>query len=1463
MRSQFFLLFILIGASLSLHANKSMIVKDYTTDDGLPHNSVYGTFKDANGLMWFATWYGLTSFDGVKFRSYNNRDDYNTDIPPHKLQTVKEANDGNIWVKTVDHRLFLFDKKHELYYDVFNQIKLKYSVSPKIIKIQHSENGELLLLTLNKDLLKAVSKGNGKIDVSLLYDSQVKRNTRRTGNLLIEDNENLSWIGVDFKIISVRKGDVLSSKPSDFLTRKIGLPPTSEFTCAYLFRNILWLGDNAGNLYKVDYMNGNVQKFTVLAGSALQKIITLNGKNVFVGIKNQGVFEFDDRNMAFDKVISLNVADAVTNAYLDSYDKLWFEINQSAIVYYDPLNGYQKRFSIGSGKVNRDIVVQDGNELGMFFLSTSGDITLFNRVTYEVSVLNAESQLLRNGERITFFNILLDSDNILWLTSTNNGIFRISFPKQQFSVINLKTSSVGSLSIKCMYQARNSDIWVATRDSEVLRLDRNGNIKQVFSSKNYDIGNVYHFMEDASGNIWFSTKGNGLVVGVEDSKSPYGYQFTRYKYDEGNNNSLSGNEVYYTYQDSKGRIWVGLFGGGLNLMSQENGKTIFLNKYNSFDNYPKYGQYMEVRNITEDANGRIWVGTSDGLMSFDVDFKLPNQIDFEIYRNDVSGSNVSDNDVYVLYKDSQSQIWVSVFGGGLSKMVDYDAKNRRPVFKSFSIKEGLNSDVILSIVEDDNNALWIATENSIARFDKEKETFRNFDRYDGLPYLQMEEESVLKSLSGEVWFGSRNGILVFNPDKIETYNYIYQTVLVDFLVSNRELRSFKDKPILRESIRYATSIKLKHDQSTFLVEFAALNYFNPNRVNYRYILEGFEEEWHYNGRNRIASYPNVPHGKYRFRVQSLDEVNAGIMSERVLEIIILPPWWKSWWAYCIYSIFALLLIYAGIKAFLFYIKMRNDVYIEQRVSELKIRFFTNISHELRTPLTLIMGPIQELKQKQKLDDKGQQYMALIEKSANQMLQLVNQILDFRKIQNGKMVLHVSKVELNKLVDSLRKEFEVLSEEKEISFSSQLADQEIMLWADKEKLEIVIRNILSNAFKFTQAGGSIFVTTGLSEDKLRCYVKVEDTGIGIPQNKLSEIFERFSQGESSKNAYYQGTGIGLALSKEIVSLHHGEITADGKPDIGSVFTIELMLGKEHFKPNEVNFYVDDADSVELSNAASPIEGALSENDDEEDEDDRDIPTLLVVEDNKDLCALLKLQLEDRYKVYIASNGVEGLRKINHYHPDIVVTDQMMPEMSGTEMLQHIRNDFRISHIPVIILTAKNNEEDKIKAINMGANAYITKPFNKEYLIARVEQLLSDRKVFRDRIWNQDETKEQQENDTYETYLVKKDVQLLEKINQVIEENLHNSDYNIDAIAETLGLSRSAFFKKLKSLTGLAPVDLIKEIRLNKSIELLKNTDMTISEVAFAVGFKEAGYYGKCFRKKYNQTPTEFMNKYRKA
>jgi signal transduction histidine kinase/DNA-binding response OmpR family regulator/ligand-binding sensor domain-containing protein len=1461
------ILFIVLVLSVlqSVFANKNMIVKDYSIENGLPHNTVFCAMKDVDGFMWFGTWYGLTSFDGVKFKSYNSRDDYNTDIPPHKLQYIVEAKDGNLWVKTIDHKLYLFDKKNELFYDVFNEIKKKYTVSPKIIKIQKTETGDLLLLTKNKDLLRAVSKGNGSLEVSLLYDSQSKREHKLTTNLLVEDANTINWIGLDFKIISCEKGAALKSKPSDFVLRKIGIEVGQEFSCAYWTGNILWLGDNKGNIFKVDYKTGNVNKISLFQGAGqVQNIISLSGKSVFVSIAGKGVFEYDERTSNCIKALGLSGSDIVTNSYVDSYDKLWFEINQSSILYYDPFNRVNKRFDLPDGKVNKALKLQDGKEQGMFFLTPSGDLMWFDRSLLTVTMLNSQPDLTQNGDKKVFFDILLDKDNILWLSSTTNGVFRVSFPKQQFNLSQLAAfnpKAINDRAVKTMCQTRNGDIWVATRQAEVYRLDKNSAVKQVFTNKNYAIGNVYHIMEDSRGNLWFSTKGNGLVRAVVKSGSPFGYTFTRFMSDERNSTAISGDDVYYTYEDTHHRIWVALFGGGLNLLTEKNGRITFKNKFNSFERYPKYGLYMEVRNMTEDKDGRIWVGTSDGLMSFDSHFKNPNEIEFEIYRSEMVGSNLSDNDIYVLYKDASSQIWISVFGGGLNKLVKYDKEAKRPVFKSYSLKEGLNSDVILSIVEDNDNALWLATENALSRFDKQKESFRNFDRYDGFLNVQMEEESALKLHSGDLWFGNRKGILSFNPQKIETYNCDYKTFIVDFLVSNRDLRSFTDDPILKESIRYANSITLKHNQSTFVIEFAALNYYNQNRVTYKYILEGFEEEWHFNAKNRIASYPNVPPGRYTFRVQTIDEANVSLKSEKILEIIILPPWWLTWWAKTFYAIFILVLIYLTIRGVLFYMKMRNEMYVEQRVSELKIKFFTNISHELRTPLTLIMGPIQELKQHQQLTEKGGQYVSMIEKNANQMLQLVNQILDFRKIQNGKMILHVSQLDLNSLIDSFHNEFSVLSEENEISFTFHLSDEEILVWADKEKLEIVIRNLLSNAFKFTQAGGSIFVTTSLSEDGEHCFIRVEDTGVGIPQNKVSEVFERFFQGENAKNAQYPGTGIGLALSKEIVNLHHGTIEVESKPTQGSVFVVELLLNKDHFNPSEVNFYVGDTVTELEDNVVEDVESIEAE-ELEQDEKKTTLPTVLVVEDNKDLCNLLRLQLDDKYKVYVAANGVEGLKKVNLYHPDIVVTDQMMPEMTGTEMLQQMRNDFQISHIPVIILTAKNDDEAKIKAISMGANAYITKPFNKEYLIARIEQLLSDRKVFRDKIWKQESHEVHQTEDTYENYLQKKDLQFLEKIHQVIEENIDNSDFNIDSIADNIGISRSAFFKKLKSLTGLAPVDTIKEVRLTKSIELLKNTDMTVSEVAFAVGFKESGYYGKCFRKKYGQTPTEYMSKYRK-
>lgn len=1452
---------------LTLPAEPNIIVEHYGVEQGLPNNIVNCSLKGEDGFMWFGTWYGLCSFDGTRFKTYNNREGSYSDIPPRKIQSIVEDKNKFLWIKTIDRKLYYFDKHHERFHAVYDDVK-DYSGNTQIIKIQNTPDGEVLLLTKDKNLLRAYATPDGRTEVKLIHDASADINpydSRLKYNVFVETAEYISWIGQDYKIFSAPKGEELKDKPADFIHRKMATPSNDVFTCAYETPELIWLGDKSGGVYSINLQSGTVNKYDLPGISQpIQNILITTSGIAYISVKNQGVFEYDLGYKQLRKLsVDLDTSGALTS-FADKYDKIWFVENESALVYYDPLNKTHKRFPFSHGASIGFFDYQDAGEQGIFFLTPAGDMLMFDRERQHMIAMNTLKPFsdIMNGQH--FFDQMIDEEGILWLTSTSMGVYRVNFPKKQFKLFDVQKLSgtpapnAGSIGVRALFQARNGDIWVGSRWGDLYRFNSNGQLKQTFASGNSYIGNVYHIMEDNKGNLWFSTKGNGLVKAQPDILAPDGFRFTRFTNNVNVLSTINNNDVYFTYQDSKGRIWAGLLGGGLNLIWEEGGEITFKHKYNGFKHYPPYGLYMEVRNIVEDDNGRIWVGTTDGLMSFDGNIHSPEEIIFETYREESASSNIADNDIYVLYKDVDSQIWVSVFGGGLSKLIRYDDVLHRPLFKTYGMREGLNTDVIVSIVEDDKQDLWLATESGLSRFNKQTELFRNYDKYDGFFNVGMEEGSALHTLNNELWLGCREGILVFNPDKLESFNTNYLTYIVDFRISNKELWDFKDNPILTGSIKYAESMTLKYNQSMFAIEFAGLNFFNPNRITYKYILEGYEKEWHFNGKNRIASYTNVPPGKYLFRVQSIDEATPDNISERTLQITILPPWWRSWWAYCIYGILGIVLLFFGIRLALLLMKMKNDIYIEQKLSELKIKFFTNISHELRTPLTLIKGPIQELKEKEKLSSKGLQYVELMEKNTDQMLQLVNQILDFRKIQNGKMRLHVSLMNVNIMMNSFHKEFQILAEENEINYAFHLTDEPLMIWADKERLGIVVRNVISNAFKFTPSGGSIFVSTGISDDGKKCYIRVEDSGVGIEQSKLNEIFERFSQAENARGTYYQGTGIGLALSKEIMHLHHGSITAESQQQKGSVFIIELYIGKEHYKPSEVDFYVSDNDKV--TEEQQSVESVQVNEPVDEEHIDSSLPSILLVEDNKDLLNLLKLQLEERFNVYTAHNGVEGLKKVHLYHPDIVVTDQMMPEMDGIEMLQHIRKDFQISHIPVVILTAKNDDEAKTNAITQGANAYITKPFSKEYLVARVEQLLRERKIFRERVWQQQENKE---TDSYEQYLVKKDVQLLEKIHKVIEENMDNCDFNIDTIASTIGLSRSAFFKKLKSLTGLAPVDLVKEIRLNKSIELLKNTDMSISEVAYAVGFKDSGYYSKCFRKKYNQTPREYMNEWRKG
>jgi len=1147
--------------------------------------------------------------------------------------------------------------------------------------------------------------------------------------------------------------------------------------------------------------------------------------------------------------------------FTDSQGKIWTEEAGQQLVCLDRQTGMEHRLTIPTGERITELKFTDTGANGLFVLLPTGDVWRFmpSALTLPPTPLTFPPSTLH------FYDLYRDDDGQLWLSSTDEGLYKVSFPPRSFQLHLsdfIASFDHDNRGVRAVFQQHNGDLWTGLRNGMLLCLD--GKTMNVKSRIEKSVGNIYHIMEDRNGQLWLSTKGAGLTLAVPDGSAPDGWRMTHHVNNRNDKYSINSDRVYYTFEDSQHRLWVCTFGGGLNLMERKGNRWVFYHKGNVFKNYPAYDLYMSVRSITEDQNGRLWVGTTDGLMSFDGHFKNPADIQFEIYRDPVVGA--VDSDIFSLFKDSRGDIWMGTFGGGLSKLMRYDAKHHVPQLKHYAFDEQANGSVISSIVEDRQGLIWLCTETALASLDTRSGFIRHYGRQSGFPLVTIEDNTSLCMGNGRILVGCREGLLTFNPQEVEQENSKrHATFIVDFKVQNRELSDF-DPPIYDGSIRYAKEIVLKHHQNMFTIEFATLDFLSNGDLSYTYILDGYEAQWHASGSNRIASYANVPPGKYRFRVKTMGDD----ASERVLLVRILPPWWATWWAYSIYALLFIALLYGALRLIREMIRMRNEVYINDRLAELKIRFFTNVSHELRTPLTLIKGPVEELKKSEKLSPAGKEYVELIDSNARKMLQLVNQILDFRKVQNGKMKLRVSCLDLRQLLERFRHEYRMLAEERRIAFSFELPQEPAWVWCDVEKIGVVVNNLLSNAFKYTSEDGAIRVVLENDEASRRCTLRVEDDGASIPETQLEEIFERFAQAESSGHPSDQnpgGTGIGLSLSREYVKMHQGRIWAENLMEgHGAAFIVELPTDKEHFDADSTVVYLNDqsADGVTLKEYAVTTPEDLSN--EELSSPVSDAPVILLIEDNMDLCHLLRLQMKDRYQLFVAHNGEDGLKKVYQYHPDVIVTDLMMPGIDGLEVLRRVRHDFSVSHIPVIVLTARQGDDVHKLALTTGANAYITKPFSSEILMARIEQLLEEQRIFQRKMTlgvndktAGETTAENKNEDAYEQHLIKQDVEFVQRIQRIIEENLQDEDFRIDNLASEMGLSRSAFFKKLKSLTGFAPVDYVKEIRLVKAQHLIETTTLNITEVAYAVGFRDAGYFTKCFRQKYGTTPKEYRKR----
>jgi signal transduction histidine kinase/DNA-binding response OmpR family regulator len=843
----------------------------------------------------------------------------------------------------------------------------------------------------------------------------------------------------------------------------------------------------------------------------------------------------------------------------------------------------------------------------------------------------------------------------------------------------------------------------------------------------------------------------------------------------------------------------------------------------------------------------MWIGTGYGL---DVLEKQTGR--FVHYLNDIKDTTtISNNSILSILEDTRGLIWVGTHGG--LNLFDKSTKT----FRTFQEKDGLPSNSILTILEDNAHNLWMGTTNGLSKLTVEKDThgqykfsFRNYDESDGLQGKAFNENSAIRLSTGELMFGGSSGFNIFNPADISINQIRPKVLLTDFQVFNESVKIADEragnKPVLAKSITAIDQIILQHADNVFSLEFAALNFFHPEKSKYQFMLEGFNKNWlTTDASQRKVTYTNLDPGEYTFKVRAAN--NDGVWNDTpaTVKITVLPPFWKSNIAFVLYSIFiigALLL-----ARWLILTKERMNYRIQQERQEaqrmheldmMKIRFFTNVSHEFRTPLTLILTPLERMLNEASDADQKNQFQ-LIYRNARRLLNLVNQLLDFRKMEVQEIKLNSSEGDIVKFIRELVYSFSDLSEKKNISFSFTSSVQSLETLFDQDKLEKILFNLLSNAFKFTPEGGSVSVLMNLKKEDGNAFIelKVSDTGIGIPPDKHEKIFERFFQNDLPRSMVNQGSGIGLSITKEFVKIHGGTINVESEPGKGSTFTVLLPIKeiKSHHEAEAV-------DMISLAEAEPVSEVSPDEK----------RPVLLLVEDNEDFRFYLKDNLKQQYAIIEASNGKQALQKALASIPDLIVSDVMMPEMNGIEFCKKVKADPHTSHIPVILLTARTAEEQKLEGFHSGANDYITKPFSFEILQSRIKNLIAQREVFQKMFVKHLDIK------ASDVAITSLDEKLITNAIKVVENQISNPDFSVEELARELGMSRVHLYKKLSSLTGKSPIEFIRTIRLQRAAQLLEKSQLTVSEVAYQVGFNNPKYFTKYFKDQFHVLPSVYAS-----
>ncbi|WP_394335010.1 two-component regulator propeller domain-containing protein [Niastella yeongjuensis] len=1050
-----------------------------------------------------------------------------------------------------------------------------------------------------------------------------------------------------------------------------------------------------------------------------------------------------------------------------------------------------------------------------------------------------------------------DSAGILWLTTKEGGLIKIVIQDNDFEqqVLVDQESARSGNEVRVMYNDQQGRLWLGTKMSDLTVYQNNKPIKGLFENEPAGgVVGVYAILQDSRGNMWLGTKGDGLYKATPVNNEQTRYRLSHFQRHKEITDSLPFNQIYSLLEDKQGRIWIGSLDNGLALIEQNPGGTKFIHSGNAFTNYPQ-GAFQNIRTMCLDAAGNIWLGTTTGLLVLDANEQHSPVYQYKTYST-IPGNpeSLGNNDILFIYRDRKNRMWLATSGGGFCEAVG-DNPFQALRFKNYTTRNGLPNDYILSCAEDSERNLWLATENGLSKFNPETQIFRNFDSYDALPpNLSFSEASVTKGQAGQhLIFGTVTGYLSFDPGQINASRIKANIVFTNLQINNEDVGPKANKQPLSTDINYVNRLNLQYNQNIISIYYAILDpRGSGDRQGFAYRLTGFDTTWHNDWQFRKATYTNLPPGNYVFEVKSLSRDLYSNQPYKQLAITILPPPWKTWWAYLLYALLLGVVLFFIRRYALAMIGLRQKIAVEQKLAALKMHFFTNVSHELRTPLTLIVNPLEHVAKKGGLSPEMSSYIEVARKNASRMVRFINQLLDLRKVQSEKATLRISRLDLVAFVKKITELFAEAARSKRINLEVVAEQKECIAWVDAEKLDVVVYNLLANALKFTPDGKSIRVLISFNEPAQVFFIAVHDQGSGVPKEKLEQIFDLFQEGEHTNGRELKGTGIGLALSREFVQLHGGRIWAENNAEGGLSVIVKLNAGSAHYAQKEVSFVEQPQTTAFVETPIEPqVLAQIAGNGSSQNQEG---PLVLLVEDNDELRSFIKAQLSEYYRVETAGNGEEGLQKAISLIPDLIVSDIMMPKMDGLQMLDKVKNDVTTSHIPVVLLSAKYSIESQIEGLHYGADHYITKPFNNEFLIASIDNLLQQRKKLFEGLV---EKKKTIELSPEPIVITSKDESFLKDVIKVVESKMEDPDFNIDTVAETMAFSRTNFYKKFKSLTTLTPMEFVRDMRLQRAKQYLDAGGHNISEVAYLTGFSNPKYFSTLFKEKYHVSPTDYV------